>query len=221
MKKFKLLTLFFAAFAALTLTSCLNDDDDNTGLTAEQIQMAYNATRGSHSGKIYYTTGFDKDSKDVKDSANVSWDITSDTVMYINNVPSKVLASVIADDDIRAAVETRGPQRIKCYINYIEYRNDKPIRCLWLVNPVSICFDNLEYNGAKHKVTIAFFANSNYSIGQLITSVTPNIQMMQFIAGALYVDDKINSEGINYLKDPTKASSWNSRMRYLVLKEIL
>jgi hypothetical protein len=216
MKKFKLLTLFFAAFAALTLTSCLNDDDDNTGLTAEQIQMAYNATRGSHSGKIIYTTGFDKDGKDVKDSANVSWDVTSDTVMYINNVPSKVLASVIADDDIRAAVETQGPQRIKCYINYI---NVSPIQ--WLVNPVSVSFDNLEYNGAKHKVTIAFYANSNYSFGQLITSVTPNIQMMQFIAGALYVDDKINSEGINYLKDPTKASSWNSRMRYLVLKEIL
>lgn len=216
MKKFKLLTLFFAAFAALTLTSCLNDDDDNTGLTAEQIQMAYNATRGSHSGKIYYTTGFDKDGKDVKDSAVVSWDVTPDTVMYINNVPSKVLASVIADDDIRAAVETQGPQRIKCYINYI---NVSPIQ--WLVNPVSVSFDNLEYNGAKHKITIAFYANSNYSFGQLITSVTPNIQMMQFIAGALYVDDKINSEGINYLKDPTKASSWNSRMRYLVLKEIL
>lgn len=216
MKKFKLLTLLFAAFAALTLTSCLNDDDDNTGLTAEQIQMAYNATRDSHSGKIIYTTGFDKDGKDVKDSANVSWDITSDTVMYINNVPSKVLASVIADDDIRAAVETQGPQRIKCYINYI---NVSPIQ--WLVNPVSVSFDNVEYNGAKHKVTIAFYANSNYSFGQLITSVTPNIQMMQFIAGALYVDDKINSEGINYLKDPTKASSWNSRMRYLVLKEIL
>lgn len=216
MKKFKLLTLFFAAFAALTLTSCLNDDDDNTGLTAEQIQMAYNATRGSHSGKIYYTTGFNKDGKDVKDSAVVSWDVTSDTVMYINNVPAKVLASVIADDDIRAAVETQGPQRIKCYINYI---NVSPIQ--WLVNPVSVSFDNVEYNGAKHKVTIAFYANSNYSFGQLITSVTPNIQMMQFIAGALYVDDKINSEGINFLKDPTKASSWNSRMRYLVLKEIL
>ena len=217
MKKLKLLTLFFAAFAALTLTSCLNDDDDNTGLTAEQIQMAYNATRGSHSGKIIYTTGFDKDGKDVRDSANVSWDVTSDTVMYIKNVPSKVLASVIADDDIRAAVETQGPQRIKCYINYI---NVSPY-IQWLVNPVSVSFDNLEYSGAKHKITIAFYANSNYSFGQLITSVTPNIQMMQFIAGALYVDDKINSEGINYLKDPTKASSWNSRMRYLVLKEIL
>ncbi len=216
MKKFKLLTLLFAAFAALTLTSCLNDDDDNTGLTAEQIQMAYNATRGSHSGKIIYTTGFDKDGKDVKDSAKVSWDVTSDTVMYINNVPSKVLASVIADDDIRAAVETQGPQRIKCYINYI---NVSPIQ--WLVNPVSVSFDNLEYNGAKHKVTIAFYANSNYSFGQLITSVTPNIQMMQFIAGALYVDDKINSEGINFLYDTSKVNVSNYRMRYLVLKEIL
>ena len=216
MKKFKLLTLFFAAFAALTLTSCLNDDDDNTGLTAEQIQMAYNATRGSHSGKIIYTTGFDKDGKDVRDSANVAWDITSDTVMYINNVPAKVLASVIADDDIRAAVETQGPQRIKCYINYI---NVSPIQ--WLVNPVSVSFDNLEYNRAKHKVTIAFYANSNYSFGQLITSVTPNIQMMQFIAGALYVDDKINSEGINYLYDTSKVNVSNYRMRYLVLKEIL
>lgn len=216
MKKLKLLTLFFAAFAALTLTSCLNDDNDNTGLTAEQIQMAYNATRGSHSGKIIYTTGFDKDGKDVKDSANVSWDVTSDTVMYINNVPSKVLASVIADDDIRAAVETQGPQRIKCYINYI---NVSPIQ--WLVNPISVSFDNVEYNGAKHKVTIAFYANSNYSFGQLITSVTPNIQMMQFIAGALYVDDKINSEGINYLYDTSKVNVSNYRMRYLVLKEIL
>lgn len=216
MKKFKLLTLFFAAFAALTLTSCLNDDDDNTGLTAEQIQMAYNATRGSHSGKIYYTTGFNKDGKDVKDSANVSWDVTSDTVMYINNVPSKVLASVIADDNIRAAVENQGPQKIKCYINYI---NVSPIQ--WLVNPVSVSFDNVEYNGAKHKVTIAFYVNSNYSFGQLITSVTPNIQMMQFIAGALYVDDKINSDGINYLYDTSKVNVSNYRMRYLVLKEIL
>ena len=216
MKKFKLLTLFFAAFAALTLTSCLNDDDDNTGLTAEQIQMAYNATRGSHSGKIYYTTGFNKDGKDVKDSADVSWDVTSDTVMYINNVPAEALASVIADDNIRAAVEKQGPQRIKCYINYI---NVSPIQ--WLVNPVSVSFDNVEYNGAKHKVTIAFYVNSNYSFGQLITSVNPNIQMMQFIAGALYVDDNINSDGINYLYDPTKTSSWNSRMRYLLLKEII
>lgn len=217
MKKFKLLTLFFAAFAALILTSCLNDDnDDNNGLTAEQIQMAYNATKGSHNGKIYYTTGFNKDGKDVKDSANVSWDVTSDTVMYINNVPSKVLASVIADDDIRAAVETQGPQRIKCYINYI---NVSPIQ--WLVNPVSVSFDNVEYNGAKHKITIAFYANSNYSFGQLITSVTPNIQMMQFIARALYVDDKINSEGINYLYDTSKVNVSNYRMRYLVLKEIL
>ena len=216
MKKFKLLTLFFAAFAALTLTSCLNDDDDNTGLTAEQIQMAYNATRGSHSGKIYYTTGFNKDGKDVKDSANVSWDVTSDTVMYINNVPAKALASVIADNNIRAAVETQGLQRIKCYINYI---NVSPIQ--WLVNPVSVSFDNVEYNGAKHKVTIAFYVNSNYSFGQLITSVNPNIQMMQFIAGALYVDDKINSDGINYLYDTSKVNVSNYRMRYLVLKEIL
>lgn len=216
MKKFKLLTLFFAAFAALTLTSCLNDDDDNTGLTPEQIQMAYNATRGSHSGKIYYTTGFNKDGKDVKDSADVSWNVTSDTVMYINNVPSKVLASVIADDDIRAAVEKQGPQRIKCYINYI---NVSPIQ--WLVNPVSVSFDNVEYNGAKHKVTIAFYVNSNYSFGQLITSVNPNIQMMQFIAGALYVNDKINSDGINYLYDTSKVNVSNYRMRYLVLKEIL
>lgn len=218
MKKFKLLTLFFAAFAALTLTSCLNDDNDNKGglPTPEQTKNAYNATRGSHSGKIIYTTGFDKDGKDVRDSANVAWDITSDTVMYINNVPSKVLASVIADDDIRAAVETQGPQRIKCYINYI---NVSPIQ--WLVNPVSVSFDNVEYNGAKHKVTIAFYANSNYSFGQLITSVTPNIQMMQFIAGALYVDDKINSDGINYLYDTSKVNVSNYRMRYLVLKEIL
>jgi len=216
MKKFKLLTLFFAAFAALTLTSCLNDDDDNTGLTAEQIQMAYNATRGSHSGKIYYTTGFNKDGKDVKDSADVSWDVTSDTVMYINNVPAKALASVIADDNIRAAVETQGPQSIKCYINYI---NVSPIQ--WLVNPVSVSFDNVEYNGAKHEVTIAFYVNSNYSFGQLITSVNPNIQMMQFIAGALYVDDKINSDGINYLYDTSKVNVSNYRMRYLVLKEIL
>ena len=216
MKKFKLLTLFFAAFAALTLTSCLNDDDDNTGLTAEQIQMAYNATRGSHSGKIYYTTGFNKDGKDVKDSANVSWDVTSDTVMYINNVPAKALASVIADNNIRAAVETQGLQRIKCYINYI---NVSPIQ--WLVNPDSVSFDNVEYNGAKHKVTIAFYVNSNYSFGQLITSVNPNIQMMQFIAGALYVDDKINSDGINYLYDTSKVNVSNYRMRYLVLKEIL
>lgn len=216
MKKFKLLTLFFAAFAALTLTSCLNDDDDNTGLTAEQIQMAYNATMGSHKGKLYYATGFDKDGKDVKDSADVSWDVTSDTVMYIKNVPAKALASVIADDNIRAAVEKQGPQRIKCYINYI---NVSPIQ--WLVNPVSVSFDNVEYNGAKHKVTIAFYVNSNYSFGQLITSVNPNIQMMQFIAGALYVDDKINSEGINYLYDTSKVNVSNYRMRYLVLKEIL
>lgn len=216
MKKFKLLTLFFAAFATLTLTSCLNDDDDNTGLTAEQIQMAYNATRGSHSGKIYYTTGFNKDGKDVKDSANVSWDVISDTVMYINNVPAEALASVIADDNIHAAVENQGPQKIKCYINYI---NVSPIQ--WLVNPVSVSFDNVEYKGAKHKVTIAFYVNSNYSFGQLITSVTPNIQMMQFIAGALYVDDKINSDGINYLYDTSKVNVSNYRMRYLVLKEIL
>ena len=210
MKRIQLLGLFLSVFAMMTMTSCLGDDNNNgKRLPAEQIQTAFNSTKGTHSGNIIYTTGFGDDGKATYEKEPVTWNISSTSEMLINGIPAKALASVIDDNDIRTAVEELGLQSIKCTIGYV---NDAPIQ--WLINPTSVTFDDLEYKGAKHKVTIAFYVNSPYSYGQVSTDKSTSYQVMQIIAGALYVDDLPVSNGIAYLNNNN-----NYRMRYLTFEE--
>lgn len=197
MKRFKFLSVLFLALSAVAFTSCLDDDDnDSRGLTPQEVQTAFDITRGSHSGNLIYAKwDYDKNANSKPDTLSGSWSINTDSTMTFRNVPSEVIASCVSDSTLRDAIAEQAPVNINAYIGYISL---DPVQ--WLINPSTVTYSNLSYNGGTHKVSIVFAVNSSFSYGQAVAQSTasPRKQQMQIIAAGLYVDDKLVDDGINY-----------------------
>lgn len=192
MKRLKFLSLLLVAVSAVALTSCFGDDDDDNGLTPAEIQTAYNAVRGTHSGKLVYIDSL-KSNEVTTDTLSAQWTVTSDSTMTFHSVPAKVFASVIADTTISHAVANLSPADINCYIGFISV---SPVQ--WLINPMVVTYSSVYYNGGSHSVTVVFGQNNTWSFGQLATGTTASKQQLQLIAAALYVDGQQRSDGIAY-----------------------
>lgn len=197
-RKFKLLSLLACAFAALSFTSCLSDDDgsSNSGLTAEQVQLCYQATKGSYYGKMVYKKDPAQSSVSNNDTVSVSWSILTDSTMTIHEVPSKAIASAISNKELQEAIAEQPDKDINCAIAYYSLSNGTGASAstqyvTWLVNPLAVTYDNVSYGGATHKVQIVFYINNTYSFGTCNTSTRKS--QMQVIMGGVYVDGKYNS----------------------------
>ena len=84
MRKTSILTLLLCMIAALTMTSCLSDDDDNKGLTKEEQHTAYLSVAGEHSGQlVYYDSIFTtKPAKVDSVAAMVNFETDSTVTVY-------------------------------------------------------------------------------------------------------------------------------------------
>lgn len=186
MRKLKFLSLFFCALAALSFTSC-NDDDEDSAPTPEQIQQYYAATRGSHTGVLIYPKNPGSTSVNNNDTiSGMRWEITSDSTMTIYSVPSKAIAAAVADSTLKKSIEAMPSQNIQCSIGYI-----KSSLISWLVNPTYITFDGAIYKGETHKVQIAFYTNNLYSFGQY--NPTTGAMVVQILVGGGYVEGKFDN----------------------------
>lgn len=136
MRNLKFISLMMGCLAAvcLTFTSCNDDDDDNKGLTPEQVETAFNAVRGDYNGIMLYAHK-DSNGKQVNDSTNIAWSIQTDSVMTIYNFPVASLAKNVTDSTVSKAIATAKPQNLKCYIGFI---NMSPVT--FLINPISVEF---------------------------------------------------------------------------------
>lgn len=212
MKRIKFLSFLLIAMTAMVFTSCVDDDDDNNGLTPVEIQTAFNATRGTHTGNLLYATwdSYSMPQAKVDTLSGATWSINTDSTMTFHNIPSSVISTVVADSAIQKAIAAQPARDLNCYIGYI--RLNPSVQ--WLINPQTVTYDNLQYRGSNHKVSIVFAVNSSYSFGQLSTTNTGSKQQMQLIAAALYIDDKIVSDGI---AQQTNQSS--ARLRALMFIE--
>ena len=77
MKKLRLLGLcLLMAGSAFTLTSCLNDDDNDNSATPAEIQQMFSVVQGSHSGRIY---AMGKDFRALTAAGSMPWEKTSRT----------------------------------------------------------------------------------------------------------------------------------------------
>lgn len=97
MKKLRLLGLcLLMAGSAFTLTSCLNDDDNDNSVTPAERQQMFSVVQGSHSGRIYAMGKDVQNGKSViLDSANVAWSVNTDSTMIYHAVPARFLALAI------------------------------------------------------------------------------------------------------------------------------
>lgn len=186
--------------AAVTFTSCLNDDDEPV-LSPEEYQAAYQAIKGDYSGNLIYAKAKSEDAKEnvndknANDTIKVHWRIDTDSTLYVADFPSAPLAEHITNKEIREAIAAQPVQKLECRMGIM---NNAPIT--FLINPAFATY-NVNYGGEDHKVQIAFYVNSTYSYGvysyfntnKEVDSKKPAMQM-QILAGGVYVDEKLNQE---------------------------
>ncbi|MBP5715028.1 MAG: DUF4840 domain-containing protein [Prevotella sp.] len=185
MKNLKLIFLGLGCMAALSLTSCLKDDDNNNnGLSQAQIAQCVNAVRGSYTGKlVYYKTSTDFDTVDV------SWSIGADTMLVINAFPAKAFAEIVSDNDLKnALMESNTHGELKCYLGFYQY--DTQVQ--FLLAPLQVDFP-VFYKDATHTLSLYFWTDS-YSSGYKDTSSGAMEAML--VMAAAYLD---NNENKNYL----------------------
>lgn len=183
MKKFLSLIMGLAVMA--TLNSCLKDDDNNNndGLSQEQIHSCYLQMAGEHTGQLIYQKYEDGSSlKLINDTINISWTVASDSVITVHNVPANVLGAQVQSNQLKTAIETAGMTDMKVY--YIPY-NTSPVSFMVYPNPVKV---NVFMSNATHSVTFGF-ATSTYSWG----SYEDSKMRIQMVLYGVYLDDSTYS----------------------------
>lgn len=177
--------------AAMFLTSCLNDDgdDSNTPLTKEQVAACYNLVKGDHQGDLIYAAKNPHDVKDNADTVKISWSITNDSTMIIRKFPTKLLAANLdkaaATDELVEALSEAPDQDIECRIGFYA---TSPVS--FLINPVSPAY-NIKVNDVDHKINVVFYANSYVSRGEYYAS--DKELAMQIVEAVIYRDEKQTS----------------------------
>lgn len=201
MKKLSNLFIIFACFiSAMSLTSCLGDDDDN-GIDPETYRryltsmsgIYYGSSSGIYQNKIYfYNDTISKENKtdsimDIRGAIN-----SADSTFTITGVPGRVFAKELGDDhkDLKEALENAPNQSItgKIILTSIQQY------VYFMVYPVSVTYPSLTYGGNTHKVTVRFW-NPSLNLG-LYGYVDKNsreaLQFNIYVAD-IVIDDNTNN----------------------------
>lgn len=201
MKKIRLLGLcLLMAGSAFTLTSCLNDDDNDNSATPAEIQQMFSVVQGSHSGRIYAIGKDVENGKSVKlDSADVTCSVNTDSTMIYHAVPARFLALAIDTTTaehkaIRDAVVRQAPAEIKCGIGFYKYYQEWTTYPFWFINPGNVSY-NVTVDGTAHKVIISFWGNTTSSYG-VYNASTKAMSSAILMAGA-QIDNNSSSVSLN------------------------
>ena len=94
MRKFKVLSLLVCCLATTFMSSCLGDDDGNSGLSPEQVGQCLNAIKGRYTGEMVYASTNPDNAKDNTDTLQIAWTVmATDTTLTIYNFqePTRLL----------------------------------------------------------------------------------------------------------------------------------
>lgn len=183
--------MLMIGMAAMTLTSCLNDDDDDTGLSKQEVETAYRTVAGPHSGKLKYVKSIENN-KAKNDSVDASCNFISDSVVTISNVPVSQIAQYVQyNDSVKKYLALVPNQELKCQTYYVKV---SPVQIY--VNPYLHNID-LHYGGKTHRLAIQFAYMNNYSYAAYLPA-TKEFEL-QIIVQAVYVDPPTTGFGTNLI----------------------
>ena len=183
----KKILIALCCLAGMFFSSCLGDDNDNQGLTRQEISQCFNAIKGNYTGKLLFENHNPNNANDVVDTLDIAWSITADTMIVINEFPQTVILDRIKEESMKAALQEAAPAPLRSLFGF--YQTD-PIS--FLLYPYSVVYD-IELDGTAHKATLAFWLNTN-AYGLFDTST--RIIQMKFQAAGLYLDENTTH---NYL----------------------
>lgn len=177
------------ALAALTFTSCNNDDNDYSWtLTPEQRQQAFAQARGSYQGRMYFTKANFTSQKDAADSMDVAWIHDTDSTLTFSGFSMEKLAAHIKNKELAEALAKAPVQQLKCR-TYYYYAN--PIT--FYVSPYVLEYKDLDYAGGKHKVQVVFYRDDTRSFGGFFPGAQMPFQMQIVMSGVAVDGQLMNS----------------------------
>ena len=182
MRNIKMIILGLGCMAALCLTSCINNDDSDSGLSNADISRCYKAVLGDYSGKMLYSATNPQDVYDTMDTLNVQWTVNADTILIVKEFPAIVLADQLHDTELKEALKEQNPvQNISCFMAFVSLQ-DSYIQ--FIVGPQKVDFP-VSYKGSTHTLSVYFWAN-NSSFGE--KDSTSGDMIMRLIIGAACLD---------------------------------
>lgn len=169
MKRFsKLFIILLCCVGAMSLTSCLNSDDDG-GIDPETYATYLSQMSGSYYGsstdyryqnKIYFynDTITDPNNTNKTDSIEgiTGYVNRADSTFTIYNVPGRVLAKEIPESyqELKDAIEAAPNQNVKGQL----ILTDISSYVYFFAYPMSVVYDELTYGGETHNdICIAFW----------------------------------------------------------------
>lgn len=182
--------LALGCMAAVSLTSCLKDDNKDEGLSPGDFSKALTAVRGDYTGHLVYQAVNPQVPSDDTDTLAVSWSITADTMLTVRDFPLTPVIEKVVDSEIKKALqEQEFHQQLRCRIGftmidpYVEF----------LVAPIALEVPFL-YKEQTHTLSVYFWFD-DYSFGakDLLTQVM-NVHLV--IAGA-YLDSNLDKNLLN------------------------
>ena len=188
MKHLKNYLFALGCLAAVGLTSCLNDaNDENTGLSRQEISECFNTIKGNYTGKLLFEIQNPNDLNNHVDTLDITWSVTADTLIVINQFPQATFLEQVQDSTLKVALAKATPEPLKANLGFY---NTNPVA--FMIYPIAVNYD-IMIEDVAHKATLAFWYN-NYSFGSF--DWTSRVFQMQMIMSALYLDESINR---NYL----------------------
>ena len=181
----KYLFMIICSVAAICLTSCYYDSDNEYHeITPQEIGQCLTAVKGNYTGKLLFDLNNPNDPKDRTDTLDIAWSVTADTMFNVKEFPQAVFLDRIADPELKEAVEQAAPAPL---IARLAFYQINPIS--FLVYPASVVY-NIEYKGATHKASLAFWINTSYSYG--LYDTTNKTFQMQLMGAGLCLDDNMS-----------------------------
>ena len=181
----KYLFMIICSVAAICLTSCYYDSDNEYHeITPQEIGQCLTAVKGNYTGKLLFDLNNPNDPKDRTDTLDIAWSVTADTMFNVKEFPQAVFLDRIADPELKEAVEQAAPAPL---IARLVFYQINPIS--FMVYPASVVY-NIEYEGATHKASLAFWINTSYSYG--LYDTTNKTFQMQLMGDGLYLDDNMS-----------------------------
>ena len=177
--------MIICSVAAICLTSCYYDSDNEYHeITPQEIGQCLTAVKGNYTGKLLFDLNNPNDPKDRTDTLDIAWSVTADTMFNVKEFPQAVFLDRIADPELKEAVEQAAPAPL---IARLVFYQINPIS--FMVYPASVVY-NIEYEGATHKASLAFWINTSYSYG--LYDTTNKTFQMQLMGAGLYLDDNMS-----------------------------
>ena len=181
----KYLFMIICCVAAMCLTSCYYDSDNEYHeITPQEIGQCLTAVKGNYTGKLLFDLNNPNDPKDRTDTLDIAWSVTADTMFNVKEFPQAVILDRIMDPELKEAMEQAAPAPL---IARLAFYQINPIS--FLVYPASVVY-NIEYEGATHKASLAFWINTSSSYG--LYDTTNKTFQMQLIGAGLYLDDNMS-----------------------------